>query len=74
MTHDVTAGVDDEGLRPEQRFDFVEQEESLIDVGDQARGGRVEDESGAFDLRGQRRNRCVARGALCPNERSPGAL
>ena len=69
VTHDMTAGVHDECLRRQQRFDLLEQEESLLATRNQARRGRVQDEGRAFDLRRQRRDTCVARGALGPSER-----
>jgi len=40
----------------------------------QARRGRVQDEGCTFDLRRQRRDTCVARGALCPSKRSARRL
>src|SRR6195256_1668133 len=50
-THDMTASVHDECFRRKQRFDLLEQEESLLATRDQARSGRVEDEECAFALR-----------------------
>ena len=61
VTHDMTARVHDERLRRQQRFDLLEQEESLLATRNQARRGRVQDEGCAFDLRRQRRD--AARGA-----------
>ena len=40
--HDVTAGVDDEGARRQQRFDLVEQEQSLLAARNQACRRRVQ--------------------------------
>ena len=42
VAHRVTAGVDDQRLRRQQRLDLVEPERALLAAGDQARGGRVE--------------------------------
>jgi hypothetical protein len=66
----MTARVHDERVRRQHGFDLVEQDESLLAAPDQARGGRVQDEGGAFDLRRQRRDACVGRGARGPGERS----
>src|SRR5713101_2870010 len=74
VTHDMTARVDDERFRSQQRFDLFEQEESLLATRNQARRGRVQDAGCAFDLRRQRRDACVARGALGPSERSARRL
>ena len=65
----MTARVHDECVRRQQRFDVREPEESLPAPGNQARRGRVQDEGGAFDLRRQRRDAGVVRGALGPSER-----
>ena len=65
----MTASVHDECFRRQQRFDLLEQEWSLLAIRNQARSGRVQDEECAFDLRGQRRDTCVARCALGPGER-----
>ena len=68
ITHDMTASVDDECFRAEQRFDFLEQEEPLLATRDQARGGRVQDEECAFDLRrsaGMRAARCALGASEC---------
>ena len=70
----MTARVHDERFRRQQRFDLFEQEESLLATRNQARRGRVQDEECAFDLRRQRRDTCVARGALGPSERSARRL
>ena len=40
--HDMTARVHDESVRRQQRFDLLEQEESLPAIRDQARSGRVQ--------------------------------
>ena len=74
VTHDITARVHDECLRRQQRFDILEQEEPLLATRDQARRGRVQHEGCAFDLRRQRRDICVARGALGPSESSARRL
>jgi len=65
----MTAGVDDEGLRREQGFDVVEQEQPLTAVRDQSRGGRREGGGGAGDFRGQRRDARVTRGRLRATQR-----
>ena len=70
----MTARVHDECVRRQQRFDLLEQEESLLATRNQARSGRVQDEECAFDLRRQRRDPCVARGALGASERSARRL
>ena len=46
--HDVTARVDDERVRRQQRFDLVEQEGALLAARDQARRGRVQDQAMRF--------------------------
>ena len=69
VTHDMAARVHDERPRRQQRFNILEQEESLVATRNQARRGRVQDEGCAFDLRRQRRDICGARGALGPSER-----
>ena len=69
VTHDMTARVHDERVRRQQRFDLLQQEESLLATRNQARSGRVQDEECAFDLSRQRRDTCVARCALGPSER-----
>ncbi len=74
VTHDMTARVHDERLRRQQRFDLLEQEESLLATRNQPRRGRVQHEGCAFDLRRQRRDTCVARGARGPSERSARRL
>ena len=74
VTHDMTARVHDECFRRQQRFDVLEQEESLPATRNQARSGRVQDEVCTFDLRRQRRDACVARCALGPSERSARRL
>ncbi|MNC84784.1 hypothetical protein D3C83_03520 [compost metagenome] len=74
LAHDMTACVHDERFRRQQRFDFLEQKESLLATRNQARRGRVQDERRAFDLRRQRGDGCVARGALGASERSARRL
>ena len=69
VAHDMTAGVHDQRLRRQQRFDLLEQERALLAPRDQARRGRVQHAGCAFDLRLQRRDTGVARGALRPGER-----
>src|SRR3989442_1075928 len=64
----------DERPRRQQRFNLLEQEESLLATRNQARRGRVQDEGRAFDFRRQRRDTCMARGALGPSERSARRL
>jgi hypothetical protein len=70
----MTASVHDECFRRQQRFDFFEQEESLLATRNQARSGRVQDEDCAFDLRLQRRDTCVERCPVGPSERDGGRL
>ncbi len=66
--HDMTARVHDECFRRQQRFDLFEQEKSLLATCNQARRRRIQDERRAFNLRRQRRDACVTRGALGPGE------
>ena len=70
VTHDMTARVHDECLCRQQRFDLLEQEESLLPTRDQARSGRVQDEACAFDLRRQGWDTCVTRRPLGSTESS----
>ena len=70
----MTARVHDEGVRPQQRFDLIEQEESLLTTRNQARRRRVQDKGCAFDLRGQRRDACLACRARGPSDRSARRL
>ncbi len=70
----MTARVHDECFRRQQRFDLLEQEESLLATRNQARSGRVQDEACAFDLSRQRRDTCVARCTLGPSERGARRL
>ena len=74
LAHDVAARVHDQRVRRQQRFDLLEQERALLAARDQARRGRVQDEGCAFDLRRQRRNAGLARGALGPGERGARRL
>src|SRR5216117_2102100 len=74
VTHDMTARVHDESVRPQQRFDLIEQEESLLTTRNQARRRRVQDKGCAFDLRGQRRDACLACRARGPSDRSARRL
>src|SRR5438105_7353695 len=74
VTHGIAALVHDERVGTEQRFDLLEPEEPLLAVRDQTRRGSVQDEEGAFDLRRQRWNARVARGALGPGQRSTRRL
>ena len=50
VADDVPAGVDDERLRGEHRFDLREQEPALVATGDQARRRRGQDFGRALDL------------------------
>jgi hypothetical protein len=70
VAHDMAASIDDERSRSEQRLDLLEEERSFLARCNQARGRRIEDEGGAFDLRHQGRNACIARGALSLGKRS----
>ena len=74
MAHDVAAGIHDEGVRCQQCFDFFEPEESLPALRDQARGGRVQDQQGAFDLRRQRGDACMVRGTCGAGQRGARGL
>ena len=69
IAHHVAAGVDDERPRSQQRFNLLKQEKPLLARSNQTRGGRVQDEGSALDLRHQRRNARTACGALCLGER-----
>ena len=62
---DVPAGVDDEGLRREQRLDLGEQQRSLAPRAISRAAGVAQDRAGAFDLGGQRRD--AARGQPLPS-------
>ena len=74
VTHDITARVHDERLRRQQRFDLLQQKGAFLAARDQARRWRVQDDGCAFDLRGQRRDTCVARGMRGPGERGARRL
>ena len=74
VAHDIAAGVDDERLRPQQRFDFLEQQQPLLAAPGQTGRGRVEHKGCAFDLRPQRRDIGVARGLLRPGQRNARRL
>ena len=74
VAHDMTARIDDERLRREQRFDLVEQQQPLLAARDQARRRRVQDARGAFDFRRQRRDARLARGASGARERGARRL
>ena len=64
IAHDVAACVHDERPRSQQRFNLLKQEEPLLARRDQTRGRRVQDKGCAFDLRHQRRDARMTRGAL----------
>ena len=68
-SHDMTASVNDECLRRQQRLDLLEEEGSLLAIRDQACRGRVQNQTCAFDLSRQRRDARVARCTLGPGER-----
>ena len=74
VPHDIAACVHDERPRPQQRFYLLEQEGTLLSTRNQARGGRVQDEGSAFDLRRQREDVRLARGLFRPSERSARRL
>jgi hypothetical protein len=42
VTHDIPAGVHDECLRSQQRFDILEPQKSLVAIRNQARRGRIQ--------------------------------
>ncbi|MNO87627.1 hypothetical protein D3C76_790500 [compost metagenome] len=64
VAYHMAAGVHDQRPGGQQCLDVCEQERSLSATSNQARGGRVQGEGGAFHLRRQRRNAGVARGTL----------
>ena len=74
IAHHVPAGVHDERPRSQQRLNLRKQEKPLLAGSNQTRGGCVQDEGSALDLRHQRRNARLACGALGLGERCPRRL
>jgi hypothetical protein len=72
-THDVPAPVHDEGVRRQECFDVLEEQETLAAVLDAARGGRVQDEDRGVDLRRQRGDARLSGGAAGPGEAARAA-
>src|SRR5436190_70170 len=68
----MTTGVHHEGIRREQCFHFLQQEEALAAAGDQSCRGCVQNQERAFDLCCQRRYMCLSRSALSVSERGEG--
>ena len=64
VAHDMAACIHDERSRRQQRFNLLKPEQPLLARRNQARGRRVQDAGGAFDLRQQRRDARMARGTL----------
>ena len=62
MADRTPAGIDDERLRRQQRFDFIEPEKALIAARNEPRRRRVEEARRAFDFSRERRDA----GLMCP--------
>jgi hypothetical protein len=65
----ATAGIDDECLRPQQRFDVVEPQNPHLAVCNESRRGRIEDAGCAFDFSRERSDAGLTCSALGPRQR-----
>jgi hypothetical protein len=66
VTDNAAAGIDDERLRHQQRFDVAEPQELLFAVCDQPRRGGIEDKARAFDFGQEWRDAGLLSGAFGP--------
>ena len=69
VAHGMAEGVDNQRLRPQQRFDIFEKEKPLVGPRNNARRGRGQDLRCALDLSRQRGDIGVARGPICSVQR-----
>ena len=66
----MSAGVNDQRLRRQQRFDLLEQEKSILAGAIESRSRRFRHETRALDFRRERGDSGLARRNLGPGERS----